>query len=111
KSPSEDEKRASSPNSIDTRAAWGRGKAIRARPNRLSSRPLPTDTDNTATPSTREKLVKLMPAANQKLPGSGGKYSASVRSSCSGSDETLAAGSSALMNGYSPNLDRSSGTR
>ena len=37
------------------------------------SRPLPKETATTATPSMSEKLVKLMPAANQKLPRSGGK--------------------------------------
>ena len=68
KTPSRVEKRASRASSIDTRAAPGRGRAIRARPSRLISRPLPKETATTATPSTSEKQVKEMPAANQKLP-------------------------------------------
>ena len=71
--PSRVENRASRPSSIDTRAAAGLGSASRARPIRLISSPLPKETAMTAIPSTREKQVKLMPPANQKVPRSGPK--------------------------------------
>ena len=56
-----------------TIATCGRGSAIRARPSRLNSKPSPNCMAMTATPSTRAKLLKLSPAANQNVPGSAGK--------------------------------------
>jgi len=71
--PSLVENRASSPSSMETSGAAGLGSAIRARPIRLISSPLPNETAMTAIPSTREKQVKLTPAANQNVPRSGPK--------------------------------------
>ena len=71
--PSLDEKRATSPSSIDTSGACGRGSAMRARPISATSSPSPTWIDTTATPSTSAKLVNDTPAANQKLPRFMGK--------------------------------------
>ena len=82
-----------------TIAACGRGRAMRARPRRSSSKPSPSCTATTAMPSTRAKLVKLRPAANQKWPGWGGKDWPSCRSSCIGSGDDVAATSRALISG------------
>jgi len=98
-SPSLVENRASRASSMDTSAASGRGRAIRARPSRSTSSPSPIDTARTAMPSTRAKQVNEMPPANQKFPICGGKKAARARRSSMGFAEGFAAGSRALMNG------------
>ena len=62
------------------------------------SSPSPICTPTTAMPSTSEKLVKLRPAANQKVPFDIGKYAPSARNCVIGSPG-CAARSSAWISG------------
>ena len=84
--PSLEENRQTRPSSIDTSANCGLGRAIRASPSSASSKPSPTEMATTATPSTRAKLLKLMPAANQNWPCLMGKVSLYCCRTAIGSD-------------------------
>jgi hypothetical protein len=108
--PSFDEKRATRPSSIETIATCGRGSAIRARPSSATSRPSPTCTEITQTPSTSAKLVNETPAANQNEPRAIGNVVPSAISSAIGSPLGFAAGSSALISGYWSKCESSDGS-
>ena len=91
---------ACSASSIWAIGSAGLGSAIVATPRRLISSPSCTSTVSAAMAYTREKLVKLMPAANQIAPRSGGNTTPSSSSAPIGSCASDENGSSASTRMY-----------